>query len=225
MSCSSPFLFQEGLTIISTNNCVVSGEYSLNGYSYSYTVPSACVPIWTCSWWGGCTLDSCAWKTLSYSETIVLWPTINISVNTTLPITTTSSAGIQMTEDPPETAYVSTTVSAGNFTISLDVNGTITNILIKTDNIQLEQNNDEFSVNIPLASVSNTINNDAGIDYTITISPIIQFCLDPVPPVGWINLVLQCTLEASDPTIDYSYTVNFAVSVPIVSVEEKEGGE
>lgn len=232
MSCSSPFLYQEGLTISSTSNCVVSGGYELPGYSYSFTVPSACVPGWVCNWcgwrgWGTCcSWSKCAFVTPSYMETITMWPTINISASTTIPITITSSAGIQFTDNSPETPYIATTVSAGNFTITGTVNETNISVPVYTDNIQLEQNNDEFSLNIPLVTLTNTVTEDIDgieISYTITVTPLIQFCLDPEPPVGWINLLLQCTLSASDPTIDYTYNVNFAVSLPIVSVEE--GGE
>ena len=47
----------------------------------------------------------------------------------------------------------------------------------------------------------------------------LQFCLDPVPPVGWINLELSCELGTTYDGVNYN--TGFNIECPIVSVEEE----
>ena len=89
---------------------------------------------------------------------------------------------------------------------------------IVPDQITVTQENGSFSISIQLQSFSTTYSAD-GFDYDFSIDTELQFCLDPVPPVGWINLQLTCELGTEYDGVNYS--TGFAIECPIVSVEEE----
>jgi hypothetical protein len=236
MSCSSPFDYSTtaGVTVTVTSNVGVKGSYTLPGY----TIPSTqlCWLQWKAPYtetgenckknkaWG---IKSCKWSWVKGSSkwcccetigAIPIWPAITFTGSVTIPFTITASTGVTLSVDAPPTPYQATAITLEACKCSLGINGSTISINILPEALTVQESDGEFSVDIELYgfSSSETI---AGITYSLTVDSSLLLCLDPVPPVGWINLLLSCTLSAFEKGI-VNYSVNFAISLPIVSVED-----
>jgi hypothetical protein len=114
-------------------------------------------------------------------------------------------------------------INACNCSVGVTGDGiseTITiNLVPLPTSIDYDASTGEFSATTDLGGFSSTSEID-GITYTLAITSDILFCAEPVPPVGWVNIVLNCTLSAYAYDV-VNYTVEFSIVCPIVSVEEE----
>jgi hypothetical protein len=223
MSCSSPFVYVESAVGTEQNFSVgTSGSYTLPSYSYKWggectTWKEGCS---VCKWWNGCKWTTCTWKICEAGPwTVELWPSITFNASCTIPMVTESEVGIQMTVDSPAEPYELSSLTLDACNCNLNIDGTGVTINLIDTPISVEEENGEFSISVDLLGWSASTD-DSGLKYNLDITSSLEFCLDPVPPVGWINLVLSCTLSVDDESIDYSYSTSFEISCPIVSVEE-----
>ena len=235
MSCSTPFVLETivGVVVTSTQNVSLKGSYTLPGYS----VPSAqlCWLQWKApytetgidckknSWWK---VKKCKWAWVKGSKdwcccwntpSIPIWPNLTFTGSVTMPFTFTASAGIILTPEAPPTPYQSLSITLESCVCSLGINGTDVDVNILPGPIAVQQVNGSFSTDIELYGFSASVT-EAGVEYSLSITSSLQLCLDPIPPVGWINLLLDCNLSAFEKGI-VNYTTKFAISLPIVSVE------
>ncbi len=235
MSCSSPFVYVVSEETVSFSSTVgVKGSYTLPGY----TVPSAqiCWLQWnppytaykSCSknkWWGvksckgaywvkGSHKWCCCWSTPS----IPIWPSLTFTGSASVPFEFEASTGFQITPEAPLEPFEATTITLEKCNCSVGINGENITINILPEAIEIGQENGEFFVNIPLYGF-NSSETIAGIKYTLSVESSLLLCLEPVPPSGWINLLLTCALTAYEKGV-VNYTANFKISLPIVSAEE-----
>ena len=234
MSCASPFVFEESVTIIETKSSVgVSGSFTLPGY----TLPSTqlCWPTWkapysSCKWGGwqntklkckwvkGSSGWCCCWST----PNVEIWPTLTFTGSVFIPFVFESSAGVEISvEEPPEPFQAnSITIEECDCSLVISGAGINTNITINIlpTPITIVEINGSFSINVPLYGFSSSAT-ELGIKYTLSVETSLLFCLEPVPPVGWINLELDCSITAYENDV-INYTVGFKLNLPIVSVED-----
>lgn len=222
MSCTSPFVYQEGGSVSNNQTVSVSGSYTLPSYSTPSTSLCLLGSDTSCHWggWRGWALDcstSWYWYDCSTVPGIEVWPAITFAASCSIPMTFTSAAGIELSATTPATPYEATSITLNQCNLSLSINGSSVTINVIPEPITVTQENGEFSISVDLASWTSSVD-EAGITYKLSIDSTLLFCLDPVPPQGWVNLTLGCTLSANGDGI--SYSVNFTISCPIVSVED-----
>ena len=234
MSCSSPFVYQVATEIKTDTQTVgCSGSYTLQSYTAKWGGGSWCTGCSdTKSKWSGwrnwdlktdTKWNDCCWGIDYPTWTIELWPTITFAGNVSIPFVFESQEGVQITVDAPEGEPYqaqSITLNTCNLLFGIDSENITLNIIPTP--IEIEEENGEFSINIPLQSFDSK-KTEFGVTYKLTLDTELQFCLDPTPPVGWINLVISCTLSVKEDIdgLDFETKTTFEVSCPIVSVEEE----
>ena len=228
MSCSSPFALAANTSseyVTTTTSMNLQGCYNLPGY----TSPSwnACVPYWVpgypCCWyccgncWGGCCCTAPGWSngyTAWYCYTVPgveLWPALQFCGGVNLPLTASASVGLDFSVDAPAEPYQCMSVTLGACEIDASVNGSGFKINILPDPLQLTEKNGDFSSTMDLGGFSSDYNY-GGVDYSLSISASLLLCLTPEPPMGWVNIDLDCSFAA---TVAYvaTETVSFDLSL------------
>jgi hypothetical protein len=225
MSCDSPFVYTEfETTVTSCQNVGVSGSYTLP----SYSTPSETVCVFVpphCDWyWGGWRNweRKCSWKGPSWcccwgTPSIQIWPSVTFSASANFVLEFVAGTSIALTVESPDTTVETTSIVIKSGTLLLSGDQFTAFLNIVPNQITITQENGSFSVSIELESFKTTYSAD-GFDYDFSFDTNLQFCLDPVPPVGWINLQLSCELGTE--YLDTDYSTSFAIECPIVSVEE-----
>ena len=219
-SCQSPFEIQTGGSVSTNQTASMSGSYTLPGYSTPSTQLCLLGSDTSCHWggWDHTQLEcstSWYWYDCSTVPGIELWPAITFVASCTIPMTFMAGAGIEITLEDPTEPYETTSVTLNQCDLSLSINGSKVTINVIQDPVTISQTNGSFDVSIPLLSWSSS-DDIAGIKYDLSIDTALMCCLDPTPPVGWLNLTLSCTLSANGDGINYS--TQFNISCPIISV-------
>jgi hypothetical protein len=129
-----------------------------------------------------------------------------------------SSTGVQLTVEEPVEPFQITSLTLNSCNCSLGINGTNINIDILPEPLIVGEENGSFFVDIALYGFSSSIVED-DIKYTLDIQTSLLLCLNPIPPAGWINLKLDCSLNAFENNV-VNYTTTFEISLPITSVED-----
>lgn len=225
MSCESPFVYVEASVEVTSDQTInETGSYTLP----SYSIPSETVCMYVpahCDWyWGGwrgwdrkCSWQKASWCCCWNTPTVQIWPSVTFSASASIIMEFVAESAVTLTVESPTTPIESTSIVIKSGTLTLQVNGTPFVLNLVPNQITLNQENGSFSISIQLESFSTTFSS-SGFEYDFSIDTELQFCLDPVPPVGWINLQLSCDLSTSYDGIKYS--TSFAIECPIVSVEE-----
>ena len=233
MSCTSPFTLELEVTdeVLSEQETTLQGCYTVPGYSTpSYNI---CTPYWVpgypCCWyccgkaWGCCVCYAPGWKsgyTGWYCYTIPgveLWPSLQFCGSVSIPWEITASTGVEFTVNKPPEAYQAVGITLKECDVDANVNGSGFTINLITEEIELEEKNGEFLTTIDLGGFSNDV--DIGlVKYSLDIDSQLLLCLEPVPPMGWINVILDCTMKAVETGIG-SESVSFKIAMPIVSVD------
>jgi len=226
------------------------GSYTLPSYSTPSTdvcVPTwypgyVCDCSWSlscnsCGWrgWGTCCnwnqvgcgwcSGSTGWCCCSTIPGVEVWPSLTFTASTDIPLVLTSTIEYEFSTVAPvdPTLIYSMLINACNCSVGVTGDGiseTITiNLVPLPTSIDYDASTGEFSATTDLGGFSSTSEID-GITYTLAITSDILFCAEPVPPVGWVNIVLNCTLSAYAYDV-VNYTVEFSIVCPIVSVEEE----
>lgn len=224
MSCSSPFSYQATASLVITNSTMnMSGTYTLP----SLTIPALaiCEPAVSCHWGGAWNAElECddGWCCCWYPPAIEIWPSIDFTASFKAPIQVQGSEQITFSSSGtiPSPA-ICAVVNFDTITLSLGVgvdgdNGTI-ELTIPPFTLQ-ESTSGGFLIEVPFESLSTSYVSPLGTIYKLVIDAGMLFCLDPVPPQGWININLSCTLSCTILGIDYSQQFN--IDCPIVSVED-----
>lgn len=236
MSCSSPFAVSAQTSsdiITTTSNMNMQGCYSLQGYSTpSWT---CCLPMWAppypCGWhccggcWGGGCCKAClnwcggySWQYCYSVPGVELWPTLQFCGSVDMPMSATAGVGLDFSVDAPPQPYECYTVTLKACDCSCSVNGSGFTINLIPDDIALTQKNGKFSATIDLGGFSSKVT-EAGVEYSVSISTSLLLCLEPVPPQGWVNVLLDVSFSASIAGVA-SETADFTVALPLVSVED-----
>jgi hypothetical protein len=235
MSCSSPFVYVIFSQTVKFDSVVgVKGSYTLPGYTIPSTqicwlqwkAPySECTSKTTNSWWGITSCNKYVWVKGSHKwcccstiPSIPVWPTLTFTGSVSIPFEFEAETGFQLTVTTPPEPFEATSITLKQCNLTLGINGEDITINIIPEPIKVGQENGEFFVVIPLYGFASS-ENIAGIEYTLSIESSLLFCLDPVPPSGWINLLLNCTLTAFEQDV-VNYSTSFSISLPIVSAEE-----
>lgn len=226
MSCSSPFVytvFEDSITVSYTFS--VTGSVVVPGYTYN--PPPLCLLGWNAAHdsnchWSGWNYD-CTWVSGSHYwydcttvASIPVFPTLNLTANASIPGTFTTGSGESLSMTGYE-AFETTSFKIKQFIITLSVNGEPYKISIPL-NVTCYQTNGEFSATVALYSLTYSENID-GFDYNISMSFNLLFCAEPIPPMGWLNLQIDCGLSVDVEGFDYS--TYFTIACPIISVEEE----
>jgi len=219
MSCSSPFKYQESASAQEQPPTTIKLQGSYTLPSYSIPGYSICKPTLNCKWggwqntvlecsWGWC----CCWSTPS----LPIWPSITFKGSIETTQICTAEESISFTVEGPSTPVASEGVSYKNNKITMGIDDT--NIDLELPDISLSvDNTGSFSANVPIGTVSTTFKED-DVSYSLEIEAEFLFCLDPVPPQGWVNIKLICSMTC---TVDgVNYEQQFDVACPIVSVED-----
>ncbi len=244
MSCSSPFEYKASVEYESSSYTIgFSGSTSVSGYkipseevcllgwnpAYSECTGSSCMGCskckgWKCSW-NKCCKKWCSkytwhkgksyWYDCWSTPSVTLMPNLNIKYSLSTDQTYELAVGESISTEGAQT-YIASSITITRLKMGLTVNGTGVNIDIPI-NITIEQENGEFEAIYDLVSVKEKYKVD-GIVYEMKFSFALQACADPEPPVGWLNMQVDCDLS-----IDYegteSYSISFLATCPIVSVE------
>ena len=248
MSCSSPWEYDEGLTYTVSFNFDVSGSVTSPGYSIpSYSlcllgvnwggVECTSTRTWTgiCKkgkWsWGTCTWTYCAssiwygpnwyWYDCSTIPSVPIIPTFELIGSANVNSTILTSVGTAFTATAPPGPYQisALTINSITYTFTLAFPGYGSETVTLTENLglTLQEENGDFSAELALDTLSSSFNYD-GFEYSFQIGNSLLFCLNPVPPQGWVNLLSSYTLSVSYEGI--GYTVTGLCTCPIVSVED-----
>ena len=234
MSCASPFVYQVASVYITDSYKVsCAGSYTLNSYSVKWGGGSWCIgclvtkKCWN-GWkhWNYCgstSWDNCCWGIEYSTWTVELWPTITFGGSVSIPFVFESEAGVQITVDAPEgEPYQCESITLNQCDLSLSIDGETYSLNIIPVSIEIEEENGLFSITTPLESFSSKIT-EMGLNYELSVETSLEFCLNPVPPQGWINLLLNCTLSVSEDIegLDFGTQTSFLISCPIVSVDDE----
>ena len=212
MSCSSPFEISQVLFGYEYDwNIKCSGNTIIPAYS-TPSIEICCWDALSCGTWSntGCT---CNWKDCYTIPGIPLWPELKVA----------GSAGIQLVyanyqeEDidieGPSEPYSVLSLTIQNPQIGLSINGIGTTLTFPIGETLQYDTAEGFSTSIQLPSVyGNYVYLGSGINIQILI--YILFCLEPTPPIGWINVQPQITLSYE------SFSSTFIIDIPIVSEED-----
>ena len=235
MSCSSPFVvdLDGDEAVITQTSMNMQGCYTLQGYTspgWSCCITMWC-PVYPCGWHccGGCWGGGCCCSALSWCggyswqycynvPGIELWPKLQFCGSCDLPMKVVASTGLDIGVTEPPKPYEATTVTFEACNCSCSVNGTGFTINIIPGEINLTQKNGVFSTTIDLGGFSSNTNID-GVDYDVSINSSLLLCLEPVPPVGWMNILLEIEFTATIPDT-VSESCSFSLTLPLVSVEE-----
>lgn len=229
--CESPFSYSSSTstTIETSEQISLTGSYTLPEYSTPST--QLCLLGWnpaevcnchSCGWrgWGTC-CSWCSgnsyWYDCSTIPGIEIWPAITFGAKCNLNMIFEAGEEIVISETEPAEPVETTSIVLNSCPLTLTANGTVIDIELIPNPITMEQENGTFSLSVELAGYSSSVET-GGITYKLDISSSILFCLEPVPPSGWINIDLDCTLSANGDGI--SYEASFTISAPIVSVED-----
>jgi len=242
MSCSSPFVYYASAEYETSSYTIgFSGSTSVSGYK----IPSEelCLLGWnpgslSCSsesCLGGCVCDKWKWckcctkicnkwswtsgKSYWYdcwsTPSVTLMPDLDIQYNLSTDQTYELAVGESISVTGAQ-SYIAASIKITKLEMGLTVNGTSVNIDIPID-ITITQTNGEFAATYDLVSVNEEYTID-GIEYEMKFSFALQACADPVPPVGWLNIEVDCDLSIVYEGTE-SYSVSFEASCPIVSVD------
>ena len=173
--------------------------------------------------WGHCWFIACLEQrhNSQYCYTIPgieLWPTLQFSASVDMPMSATAGAGLEWTTKPPPEPYECYTVTLKACDCSCSINGSGFTINLIPNDIELEQKNGEFSATLDLGGFSSKVT-EAGIEYSCSISTSLLLCLEPEPPQGWVNVLLDVEFTATMPYV-VSQSAGFTVTLPLVSVED-----
>ena len=133
-------------------------------------------------------------------------------------MTATAAVGLEWTTKPPPTPYEAYTVTLEACDCSASVNGTGFTINLIPNDIALTQKNGEFSATIDLGGFSSSIT-EGGVQYSVSIDTSLLLCLEPEPPQGWMNVLLDVSFSATVPYV-VTETADFSLVMPLVSVED-----
>lgn len=229
MSCSSPFVYQVASSIVTDEYEVgCSGSYTLSSYSVKWGGGSWCLGCSDCKWGGWqnlelkCKWNKCCWEINYPTWNIELWPNITFEASTTIPFEFESEEGVQITVSAPEgEPYQCQSIVLNACDLQFKIDDDEYELNIIPEPITVEEENGQFSINIPLESFSSKTN-EWGLEYELSIDTSLQFCLNPTPPQGWINLLLDCTLSVNDEieSLEFGTKTSFSISCPIVSADE-----
>lgn len=218
MSCETPFVYGILSSIVETKQTVVvNGSFQLPEYSTPST--QSCLlalseyPIG--KWKFNINSLSWNWSDCGTVPGIEIWPTLNFTASCNIPIIFEAIDGFVITVEGGQ-VYETASMTINECNLTLGINGTDVSINIIPSPIIVIQTNGNFSTNIELNSYIGSYDY-LGVDYKLTINPKLLFCLDPVPHSGWINLTLNCVLNATGDEINY--LTGFTILCPIVSVE------
>ena len=248
MACSSPFVFEAEAEYYS--------QQVTAGYTGSLTIPGYSIPgekicdwvwvpnSWECKCLGGCDCGKtwspkwcqCCTKTCVPNggklETTSCWttPSVPIFPNLTfdftlsVPMTFVIGVGEEVTLSAPLTPYITNSIIIKNFVCSLTVNGQPIVLTVPAD-ITITQTNGEFYATYPLATLNETYTTD-GFTYDSTFTFNLLGCLNPEPPVGWLNIevVLDMSVNYSDDIGNSVFSCSATAVCPIVSVEDEPDG-
>lgn len=232
MSCQSPFVYVES-AIGTTQNFIFNskGSYSLPGY----TTPSKeiCLlginPGYANCWWGGWqnTVLNCSWvpgSTYWYDCSTIpgipIWPELTFSYDCKINMTIISKLGVELTIEDPVEPFEVFAIQINSLPVIISINGQqILNLNLVSIPIQVKEENGQFAIVIPIGSFGSE-GSYQGLPISLMVQFNLLFCLDPVPPVGWVNLQVENTFTIGDPSIDLDYETGYSYDIPLVSVEE-----
>ena len=164
MSCSSQFVYDasgdESESVTSNSTVTCTGSYTLNSYSVKWGGGSWCVgcSVTDCCWKGWRNTDlkcdtkwvDCCWGIDYPCWSIELWPTITFGATVDIPFTFEADEGIQLTVTAPPEPYEADTITLESCTLTLTVDSTNIPIVLIDTPIELQEDNDEFSILVPL---------------------------------------------------------------------------
>ena len=211
MSCSSPFEISQVLFGYEYDwNIKCSGNTIIPAYS-TPSIEICCWDALSCGTWSntGCT---CNWKDCYTIPGIPLWPELKVAGSANIQLVYANDKEEAIIVEGPTEPYSVLSVTIQNPQIGLSINGIGTTLTFPITEILEYSSESGFSTSIQLPSVYGSYVY-LGTKINIQIKEYIVFCLNPVPPVGWINVQLQITLSYE------TFSSSFTLDIPIVSTE------
>jgi hypothetical protein len=150
---------------------------------------------------------------------IPIYPTLNLEYSITTPLEISTKAGVIIQLQTPPYPYIAHDFTVKDFEFHCIINKDWFNKTIKVPcNVTFTEVDGEFNASYPLATIKTPFSvNDFHGDIKFTFS--ILGCLDPAPPIGWINILVKC--ESTFKTrMGNSYSVSCQVACPIVSMDD-----
>lgn len=171
------------------------------------------------------------WYDCSTIPAIPIFPTLIFSGTATASLQAEIGIGDTFSvEGENPSPIASLTISDIELTFNLSAQGITPPSPIKIPipfQVGLDEIDGSFSVSIPLGSYGTTFvflnTNGVTINCSLTQSFSILFCLDPVPPQGWVNIECESDLAMNfidDGTTTTLSPCSFDLVIPIVSLEE-----
>ena len=229
-NCESPFEYVASSVEISTYyTTTYYGSYNLPAYYTPSTEicllgsnPASLCNCHSCGWhnWGTCCSwckESWYWYDCSSSPGVKLWPSITFDASCTAYLTFENSVAVVITLDTPPEPIATTSVTITNLPITININNSplTLNLALVPISLNLESTG-SFSTSIDLGSFSSKITED-GIGYTFLIEASFLFCAEPEEPLGWMNVELDCTMEAD--YLGVTYSSSFDITCPVTGIE------
>ena len=248
MTCASPFAVIVSSDELEKSNWSIGFEGSVTVPEYDIPGYKVCTPYWNtgylkCSWtldkcakkwsdgWGGkmCVAgikEKCTWTqgSTKWSEpcwttpSVELYPALTFTYSITAPMIFYMEAGVIITTTTPSVPYESSSIEMTTFEFTVNVNDNISKTVKIPLDITFTQINGEYEATIPLTTATGTYVTD-GVKYTLDFTFSLLGCMNPEPPIGWLNMEVDCSMTVIADDVE-SYTTSFSAVCPIVSADE-----
>jgi hypothetical protein len=205
---------------------------SIPGVELTPYIPQTCILGW-------CVGPYSATYSPSFSVSVPSFDlaSIEFKADVSISFTTQAYADLVFTKAIPDKAQevIALTIDSVILNFTTIIDGTSYPVSFNlVDNIIIAEQNGNFSVNITLDKVSTKFNYGvslgeiagqnltASINGSINFSNTLQFCLNPKPPAGWVNLVMDFSVDQQIEILGEnvgSVTDNLTIIAPIVSVD------
>ena len=255
MSCTSPFTFTAvGTSQVNWESATTySGTAKIPGYTWKSCVSVPDLTYATCTLGMECCCTSfktfshkykTCWcpccNTQTYSAgtcfSVTLWPELTFvaSAGSTYAFVTEESLKFSLTPTGTDPAIATTqSIEITSIFVTLNVNGVAIAVNVPSSlTVETEETSSgevEFMATISFPSDSETSGSYAGVNYSI--NPYFLMCATPENGVGYLNIVLPCSLSYDagsystswqGETWDFNlgtYNCNVSVTCPIIAAE------
>jgi hypothetical protein len=247
MSCASPFVFTEGVSVVDTSYdikfsgstvipalTVPSYELCLLGWNPAHLqcVQTKCGPGCVCGWkWCKCCTQECTkwqwdkgshyWYDCTKIPATTIFPQLTIDAIMTIPMVFELEVGTVITASAPPEPMQCASIELGGFDFSLGINGDKFTIPIDLD-ITISEENGEFSLSYPLIGINENYSAD-GFKYQIGLNFSLLFCLTPDEEEGvsWMNIQVSANIKVLTEEGELITTTAFSWDCPIGDVVDE----
>jgi hypothetical protein len=197
------------------SKCATKTKTDVWGWSWSNCEPGW-IDTYDCKWVKSQQSWCCCWTT----PTVQLWPELTFKYKATVPTAWEVEVGYLVGQETPPEPFNCESITVYSFEFQVDINNgeideTVT-IPLGNDGegiVFYAYNGTYFYAQQYLGGGTGTYKWD-GFKYELDFDFYMLYCLEPEPPMTWINLQVECTMSVTYD--DAYYSVTFTVACPLI---------